>query len=58
MKKQMVKKLRVSKETLLPLESPQLREVVAGVVEEAAPTDTFVHIDSPRAKSYWLPEPT
>lgn len=55
MKKQ-VKKLRIGKETLLPLESPQLREVVAGIVDAPA-TDTFVHVDSPGYKSFWLPKP-
>ena len=31
MKKQTVKKLRIRKETLLPLDSRQMREVVGGV---------------------------
>jgi hypothetical protein len=52
MKKQTVKKLRIGKETLLPLDSRQMREVVAGVAEPVAASD-FFHIDDPRAASLY-----
>lgn len=49
MKKQPVKKLRIGKETLLPLDPRQMREVAGG---GAAPTDYF-HIDDPRAATLY-----
>jgi hypothetical protein len=57
MKKQTVKKLRIGKETLLPLESPQLREVAGGVPPDPA-TETFVHVDTPGYVTFYLPKPT
>jgi len=47
MKKQTVKKLRIGKETLLPLDSRQMREVVAGAASD------FFHIDDQKAASLY-----
>jgi hypothetical protein len=54
MKKQTVKKLRIRKETLLPLDSRQMREVVGGVTEVSAPPkDTdFLHLDGQYSSLY------
>ena len=52
MKKRTVKKLRIGKESLLPLDSRQMREAVAGLAEAAAATDYF-HIDTPRAATLY-----
>jgi len=49
MKKQKVKKLRIRKETLLPLDSRQLSEVAG---RAPAPTDYF-HIDDERAATLY-----
>jgi hypothetical protein len=47
MKKQTVKKLRINKETLLPLDSRQMKAVLGGTdVEIAAPKKTdYLHLD-------------
>jgi hypothetical protein len=53
MKKQTVKKLRISKETLLPLDSRQMREVVGGAEEIAAPKTTdYLHLDGEYSSLY------
>jgi hypothetical protein len=48
MKKQTVKKLRIGKETLLPLDSRQIREALGGtdveLVEAPKKTD-YLHLD-------------
>ncbi len=49
MKKQTVKKLRIGKETLLPLDSRQMREVVGG----APPKDSdYLHLDGAYSTLY------
>jgi hypothetical protein len=53
MKKQTVKKLRIGKETLLPLDSRQMREVVAGLAEPVVAASDFFHIDDARAASLY-----
>ena len=45
MKKQTVKKLRIGKETLLPLDSRQMREVAGNLVAQS----DYFHIDDQRA---------
>ncbi len=54
MKKLTVKKLRIGKETLLPLDSRQMKEVVGGAAGTA-----YFHIDQPGAETlYAHPSPT
>jgi hypothetical protein len=54
MKKQTVKKLRIGKETLLPLDSRQMREVVGGIAAIVAPPkDTdYLHLDGEYSTLY------
>jgi hypothetical protein len=53
MKKQTVKKLRIRKETLLPLDSRQMREVVGGTEDFAPPNKTdYLHLGSEYATLY------
>ncbi|HEY0553246.1 MAG TPA: class I lanthipeptide [Thermoanaerobaculia bacterium] len=54
MKKQTVKKLQIRKETLLPLDSRQMREVLGGIAAGVAPPkDTdFLHVDGDYSTLY------